>query len=880
MWVLISAIFLAVFTASFSSAEWTAGEKVVNYPASVPVKRNSFIIEFHDHIDAHSNGLKVRSMPDIAVDHHYNGLFKGMAVTAGNSVKVSDLAGIDGVRKVYPNRIHKLNTRASKRNITSTYLHQKTGLAKIVKELGLDGKGVKIGIVDSGVDYEHPDLGGCWKTKGCPWQYGEDFIGDKYDLANGSTVVSPNSTPMDCDGHGTHVSGILAATGAQVQGVSPGATYGMYRVLSCTDSSGETATEDAIIIKGMEAAYRDGHDIVSMSIGGGGWAEDPTSVVASKMVANGVIVVAAAGNYGNDGLFTAQSPSIGNGVISVGSVDNWNYTGTPLIVHTNTGLHTIRKAEATTQAGMFIFKKPVSIAAPRDITGNINCCSPIEMDLKGKLALIPRGNCTFSEKAIAAQNAGAAGVILYNEKAGIRTPLIERRVSIPVTMINVKDGELIAMAISAGPVTAMASGEEYKTFDNPNGGKMSDFSSYGPTPELGLVPLLSAPGGDIWSTYPRKKGSYLSLSGTSMSTPYVAGAVALIKQARPELSVDQIRALLVTSSSSITDSKTGMQTNPYRSGAGLVNIYNAVQSRFHIDRPILSINDTKREGVYGVISNGADAKSAFRTLTISNMDTQKGMRIALEHLPAAAITMYNPNHTLSNAVYNQLALPTWPKGREKVPANTIPQGSCSSNCHPYIAPGESAVMKIRIDRPVGLKESERWFYGGFLSFKAEWDDEGTQSTFTVPYAGYNGDLNKINALSHKSEGLPALVYENGKPIDVPSLFKVNSRNAAFVAYKLDTPSRVVSISLVDLEGKRVGYLPGGYYTNSIRTLPSVRGFFMAAVNGSVYPSADASELANVPAGNYSIHLAVLRLLGNLERESDYDIWDSDMFTIE
>ncbi|KAJ2078322.1 hypothetical protein H4R24_004561 [Coemansia sp. RSA 988] len=876
---LISAIILAVSSASFSSAKWSVGGKVVSYSASVPVKRNSFIIEFHDHADTHTHGLKVRSMPDIAVNHHYDGLFKGMAVTAGDSVAASDLAGIDGVRNVYPNRVHKLNTRSSKHNITSSYLHQKTGLAKVVKELGLDGKGVKIGIVDSGVDYEHPDLGGCWKTKGCPWQYGEDFIGDKYDLANMSPVVEPNPTPMDCDGHGTHVSGILAATGSQVQGVAPGATYGMYRVLSCADSSGQTHTEDAIIIKGMEAAYKDGHDIISMSIGGGGWAANPTSVVASKMVANGVVVVAAAGNFGSDGLFTAQSPSVGKGVISVGSVDNWNYTGAPIVIRTKTELHTLRKADATTQAGMFVFKKPVSVAAPKDITGNINCCNPIQSDLDGKLALIPRGNCTFTEKAIAAQNAGAVGVILYNEKPGIRTPLIERSVSIPVTMLNAEDGRLIAEAISVGPVTAMVSGTEYETYNNPNGGKMSDFSSYGPTPELGLVPLLSAPGGDIWSTYPRKKGSYLSLSGTSMSTPYVAGAVALIKQARPGLSVDQIRGILITSSIPISDSKTSLQTNPYRSGAGLVNIYNAIQSRFHISQPILSINDTKREVVSSAIPSVSDAEFAFRTLTISNMDKQKGMRIALDHLPAVAVTMFNRNHTLSNAVYNQLALPTWPKGREMVPANTIPQVVYNKR-YLYIAPGESAVLKTRIVRPIGLNESERWFYGGFLSFMAVWDDEGEQSTYTVPYAGYNGDLNKISALPPPYEGLPALVYENGKAIDDASLFKVSSRNEMFVAYKLDMPSRIVLISLMNLEGKMVGYLSDGYYTESIRTLPSMYSFLTVSVNGSVYPSINASELVKVPAGKYYVHLAALRLLGNPDRESDYDIWDSDVFTIE
>ncbi|KAJ2531808.1 hypothetical protein IWW43_003541 [Coemansia sp. RSA 1935] len=90
-----------------------------------------------------------------------------------------------------------------------------TGVAQAMQEFGLDGTGVKIGIVDTGVDYNHPELGACWKTEGCPWQFGEDFIGDKYDSSSDNPIIEPNDTPMDCDGHGTHVSGIIGARGPQ-----------------------------------------------------------------------------------------------------------------------------------------------------------------------------------------------------------------------------------------------------------------------------------------------------------------------------------------------------------------------------------------------------------------------------------------------------------------------------------------------------------------------------------------------------------------------------------------------------------------------------------------------------------------------------------------
>ncbi|KAJ2612681.1 hypothetical protein H4S08_002593 [Coemansia sp. RSA 1365] len=872
MRVLVSAIILAASSAGFTYAEWAPDGKVVSYPASIPVKSNSFILEFHDQVDVHTHGLKVRSMPDIAVDHHYNGLFKGMAITAGDSVELSDLAGIDGVRKVYPNRIRKLTTRAGNGNgnATSTLLHKKTGLERVVKEVRLDGKGVKIGIIDSGVDYKHPDLGGCWKTKGCRWQYGQDFIGDKYDASN-NFVIKPNPTPMDCDGHGTHVSGIMAATGTQVQGIAPGATYGMYRVFSCADSNGEITTEDAIIIKAMEAAYKDGHDIINLSVGGGSWAEDPTSVVASKLVANGVVVIAAAGDYGHDGLFTTQSPSLGNGVISVGSVDNWVYTGVPLLVHTKKGPFTISKTDVTTKKSTFKFKKPVPVVAPKDVTGSANCCNPIKAKLNGKLAFIPRGDCTFNEKAIAAQNAGAVGLLYYNDQPSVMPPKVNDSITIPIAIVGKGSGKLILAALSDGAVTAMVS-ESYKEIGNTNGGKMSVFSSYGPTPELGLAPLLSAPGGDIWSVYPRKKNSYASLSGTSMAASYVSGAAALVKQEHPNLSVEQMHERLSTACAPIVDWNTRKWTNPYQSGAGLINIYNAVKSRFHVNQTIITINDTKREDF-------SDDGFVIRTLKVSNRNSRKGMKVKTLFFPANSVTMFNRNHTLSDAVYKQLPLPTWPKSDKKVPEDTMPRLSCH-NCQIYIKPGKSAIMKIRIGRPVGLKEDERWFYGGFIRFNTVWDTEEEHFTYTIPYAGYNGDLNKINALSHSSKELPALVNQNGDLIKDPKKLKISSKKKAFVSYKLDTPSRIVSLSLINSKGKLVGYLPDGYHTDSTRTLPSLTNSFKAVIDGKVYPRITWKEPIKVSAGKYHVHLAALRLFGNPKKESDYDTWDSDVFTID
>ncbi|KAJ2712517.1 hypothetical protein H4S00_005742, partial [Coemansia sp. D1744] len=141
-----------------------------------------------------------------------------------------------------------------------------TGVAQAMQEFGLDGTGVKIGIIDTGVDYNHPEFGACWKTEGCPWQLGKDFIGDKYDPSSENPIIEPNDTPTDCYGHGTHVSGIIGARGPHVQGIAPGATLGMYRAFSCP-VNGTLHTDDSIIMQGMVAAHEDGCDIINVSLG-------------------------------------------------------------------------------------------------------------------------------------------------------------------------------------------------------------------------------------------------------------------------------------------------------------------------------------------------------------------------------------------------------------------------------------------------------------------------------------------------------------------------------------------------------------------------------------------------------------------------------------
>ncbi|KAJ1939801.1 hypothetical protein FBU59_004001, partial [Linderina macrospora] len=583
-------------------------QKVVKYPAGVDVKPGAFIVELEGEPGstdvqaavASASSSLAKSTPKFKVDKQYSTLFNGYSVKADKNFDPADLAGLPGVKRVWPVKIRTVPAQASSANITYPYLHHATGVDAVVQNLGYTGKGLKIGIIDSGVDYNHPELGNCWKTPGCMWQFGSDFVGDKYNPRDPNPIITPGPYPMDCAGHGTHVAGIIAGQGPTVIGVAQEATMGMYRIFSCP-VNGSVSSSDDLIINGIEAAYKDGVDIMSLSLGGGGWSEDPTAVACSNMVKKGVIVVAANGNEGAAGLFTAGSPALGRGVISVGSIDNWNNTGSAIDIISSSGDKKISSSTPANENIPFVFADQVPLAQVLDSTNSNLGCANISQDLKGKVALLKRGSCTFNVKAVNAQAAGAVGVIVYNNAPGMMSPSVtDETVTIPFVIITQDDGAYAVSALSSGNVSIKAPKGGLITVPSSTAGKMSDFSSYGPGPELDMAPYISAPGGNIYSTYPLKLGGYASMSGTSMATPYISGTVALLKQAFPHYSVAEIARALVNSAKPRDDSTNGKKIHPYWSGGGLVNIYDAVTARAQVSPPMIPINNTSHGRLTGV----------------------------------------------------------------------------------------------------------------------------------------------------------------------------------------------------------------------------------------------------------------------------------------
>ncbi|HHT13382.1 MAG TPA: S8 family serine peptidase, partial [Propionibacterium sp.] len=249
-----------------------------------------------------------------------------MAVTA-SADDASKLATLSGVTGVYA--VAQVSQPAEKLNIKPMIdeARKMTGADVANEELDFTGAGVKVGIIDSGIDYNHPDLGGSGvndEKADFPNERvvaGHDYVGDAYDASSDDPAINtpmPDAWPDDCGGHGTHVAGIVGADGT-VTGVAPDVEFGAYRIFGCNGSS-----DSEVIMAAMEDAYADGMDIINMSLGAPlqTWPSYPTAQLADRLVDAGMVVVVSQGNEGATGTFTGGAPGVAHNVITVGSVDN------------------------------------------------------------------------------------------------------------------------------------------------------------------------------------------------------------------------------------------------------------------------------------------------------------------------------------------------------------------------------------------------------------------------------------------------------------------------------------------------------------------------------------------------------------------------------
>ncbi|RIQ22062.1 S8 family serine peptidase [Jiangella rhizosphaerae] len=517
---------------------------------------------------------------DAEVEHEFTGLVHAVALTvpAGD---VDALRALPGVADVVPDQRFRAATDVSVPLIGAPEVWEQ----QAPDGAPADGTGTIVAVVDTGVDYTNPSLGG--------------GFGEGHKVVAGHDFVNGDTDPIDDNGHGTHVAGIVAGTGAgraAVTGVAPGALITAYKVLD-----GAGAGWESDIIAGLEAAVDPANpyraDVVNLSLGGPGDGTDPLGLAATAATEAGVVVIAAAGNAG-PGEQTMGSPALADGVLSVGA------SASGLILPA-------ARVTAPRDEPLDTFRAPFSAPAPTtpisgelvdvgdgaeedydrvgDVTGKVVA---YRQNLPGNLAdvgphLIEQARLAEERGAIAmlAYTEGSSGPVLFSDPAASETAAEPGVVDVPLTAQDVVSGDSFRMErivvmgllemqweplrrdLAAGPVRIEISGEDVTD-------RIASFSSRGPAPDFDLEPDVVAPGVEIRSTWALENwalGVY-RISGTSMAAPHVAGAAALLRQLRPEESVADVNGRLTGSAVAVEG------TGPTTSGAGRVDVAAAAAS--------------------------------------------------------------------------------------------------------------------------------------------------------------------------------------------------------------------------------------------------------------------------------------------------------------
>lgn len=494
------------------------------------------------------------------VAREYDYVFSGFSLEIPAN-EIPSLLATPGVKAVYPNVEYTTTEVVMEEEFSPAMVDSAPFIgSNEAWDLGFTGEGVTVAVIDTGVDYTHPDLAPNFGE-----YLGWDFVDNDAD---------PQETPTgDPRGaattHGSHVAGTVAANG-QIKGVAPDATLLAYRVLG---PGGSGSTEN--VVAAIERAVQDGADVMNLSLGNSLNAPDwATSIALDQAMAEGVVAVTSNGNAGPNN-WTVGSPGTSREAISVGATQ-LPYNVYDASIFTSEGVEYpsakvqgFPSDEALTNLDgeeyEFVY---VGLGAPQDFEGK---------DLEGKIALIIRGAYPFVDKATAAKNAGAVGAIIYNNVAG-EMPEVPG-MDVPTIMLTNEDGLKLQEELAAGNNTVSFDIE----FNQTVGETMAGFSSRGPVVDTWMIkPDVSAPGVNIVSTVPTfdpaNPHGYGAKQGTSMASPHVAGAAAVILEANPEWGVYEVKSALMNTAEKLIDPATGEEYAHNSQGAGSIRVVDALQA--------------------------------------------------------------------------------------------------------------------------------------------------------------------------------------------------------------------------------------------------------------------------------------------------------------
>lgn len=697
----------------------------------------------------------------LEVLHSYTTVENGFAAVVPYG-KLEEIRQLPGVAAAYAAPVFKVAP-----DMPTTM----TELGGLENTSGYQGEGMVIAIVDSGLEISHPlftqaptapalakkDIENVLASKNLKAEekksgitasqvYKTAKVPFAFDYADNDLDVAPNGA----GDHGTHVAGIAAANAgvvADVVGVAPQAQILAMKVFSSSGSNGATWAD---ILAAADDAVALGADVINMSLGSTcGFStpegEEGVAEVLENIASSGVMLSISAGNEYSAALGTR----IGKGHALTQNPD-YGTVASPSSYSEPLSIASVEKADSIDSCYLTVGERKVAFndTVEDKTVENVKGDSPsfrslagkeLEyvvvpnagetkdyngLSVEGKIALVSRGSVEYNTKKEAAKAAGAAGILVYNNEPGMLYMQMDNY-DLPSAFISQADGKALA-AVAEGnrKLTVSAS---YGKVDNPTSGEMSDFSSWGVTPELTLKPDLTAPGGNIKSA--TTGGGYTTKSGTSMSAPFVSGAMALVKQyveQKNYASTETEKANLVSNLLMSTADLVMAGTAPYsprKQGAGSVNIAAATSTKAYL---------TAVDGGRPKVELGDDA----------NKTGEYTIKFEVHNLSDKPLTYAVGGYVQTDA--KEVIKKLGDKDVEQV--TELPYKLSTQIAAQEITVPASGTVTVTV--PVSLNRPDRDYMDSFANgtyiegFVTLTPSSGTQPTLSIPYMGFYGDWTK------------------------------------------------------------------------------------------------------------------------------------------